>query len=110
MKIALASSSNRTLVDQTLHTLYLEEFFDFTVAGDEVEKRKQDPALYRRVLEVLGVEAGDALAVEDSRTGVASAQDAGIFCFGYRHDTSGKQDLSHADALIENLEEIMMRH
>ena len=108
MKIALASSSDRSLVDRILHILHLEKYFDFTVAGNEVGKRKPDPALYKRVLEECGLHAEEAIAVEDSGTGVESARAAGIFCYGYKNVTSGKQDLSRANVVIEELAEIIM--
>lgn len=84
MKIALASSSDRSLVDRILHILHLEKYFDFTVAGNEVGKRKPDPALYKRVVEECGLYAEEAIAVEDSGTGVEAARAAGIFCYGYK--------------------------
>ncbi|MEQ8603732.1 MAG: HAD-IA family hydrolase [Marivibrio sp.] len=44
---------------------------------------KPDPAPYRSALATLGVAASAALAVEDSRQGVAAASAAGLYTFAY---------------------------
>ena len=43
---------------------------------------KPDPAVYQFALEQLGITAGQAVAIEDSATGVASAVAAGIPTIG----------------------------
>ncbi|MSR94156.1 HAD-IA family hydrolase [Clostridiaceae bacterium 68-1-5] len=104
--IALASSSSRDLVNEVLKYLAIEEFFDITITGDEVKNRKPDPEIYLKVLEKAGVCAENTIAVEDTVSGVGAATAAGIYCFGYRNATSGAQDLSKADRIIERMEEI----
>lgn len=107
MKIGLASSSSRFLVDDALRLLNIETYFDFTAAGDEVAAKKPAPDLYLKVLDAFGITGDEAIAVEDSRSGVAAAKTAGIYCFGYQNPTSGNQDLSQADQQIQKLSEIM---
>ena len=53
-----------------------------------------------------GVSAECALALEDSRNGVASAHAAGLRCIGYLPCRTG-QDLSAADGLIARLPELL---
>ena len=77
-----------------------------TVSGDEIARKKPAPDVYLRVLELTGTAARDALAVEDSQAGVASAQEAGIYCYGYSNPTSGEQDISAADRVILSLRQI----
>lgn len=103
IKIGLASSSTRKLVDETLHLLGIRELFDYTVSGNEVKVKKPAPDVYRKVLEMANLPAECAAAVEDSDTGVESAKGAGIFCYGYRNNTSGEQSLGSADEIIDNL-------
>ena len=40
IKIGLASSSTRRLVDDSLRLLNIADYFDYTVSGDEVFKKK----------------------------------------------------------------------
>lgn len=107
IKIGLASSSTRVLVDDALRLLKIERYFDHTVSGDEVSAKKPAPDVYYRVLEMAGIPAEYAAAVEDTHTGMLAAKNAGIFCYGYRNMTSGAQDMSAADRIIDKLEEIM---
>lgn len=107
IKVGLASSSTRVLVDDALRILGIQGYFDYTVSGDEIPKKKPEPDVYLRVLEMAGIPAEQAVAVEDSRTGVEAANRAGIFCYGYQNPTSGEQDLTHAGKKIVNLREII---
>lgn len=108
IKIALASSSTRELVNHTLKLLEVERYFNITVSGDEIPKKKPAPDGYLKVLQLAGIEASCAIAVEDSCAGIVSAQKAGIFCYGYRNKTSGNQDISNADAIISRLSDILL--
>lgn len=51
--------------------------FDVVVSGDEVSRPKPDPEPYLLAAERLGVDIASCIAVEDSRTGVASAVASG---------------------------------
>ncbi|PTR27566.1 HAD superfamily hydrolase (TIGR01509 family) [Rhodococcus sp. OK519] len=73
---ALVTNTDRELCEFALDTLG-REHFDHSVCGDEVPEGKPDPAPYLRAAELLGVEPGECLAVEDSPTGAAAADAAG---------------------------------
>lgn len=107
IKVGLASSSTRVLVDDALRLLEIGRYFDYTVSGDEVPAKKPAPDVYQKVLGMAGIAADNAAAVEDTHTGMLAAKNAGIFCYGYRNTTSGAQDMSAADRIINKLEEIM---
>lgn len=107
VKTALASSSTRVLVDETLRLLNIHHYFDCTVAGDEIEMKKPAPDVYLKVLEKTGFSASQAIAVEDSCSGTIAAKEAGIYCYGYFNPTSGEQDLHNSDKIIYHLQEII---
>ncbi|OLT46752.1 HAD family hydrolase [Saccharomonospora sp. CUA-673] len=74
---ALVTSTERGLTELALNTIG-REFFAVTVCGDEVDGRnKPDPEPYLRAARLLGLAAGDCVAVEDSPVGTASAEGAG---------------------------------
>lgn len=73
---ALVTSTHRDLVDVALPTLG-PHHFDAVVCGDEVTHNKPHPESYLRAADLLGVPPADCVAVEDSPTGVASAEAAG---------------------------------
>jgi HAD superfamily hydrolase (TIGR01509 family) len=65
-------------VGAILPALKLQDFFDITVLSEEVEAVKPDPAPYNKALQKLDVAPEEALAFEDSVSGIASAVGAGI--------------------------------
>ncbi|MGI8306885.1 HAD family hydrolase [Saccharopolyspora hattusasensis] len=74
---ALVTSTIRSLTELALETLGRGSF-DLTVCGDEVDgKNKPDPEPYLKAARLLGVDPADCVAIEDSPTGVASAEAAG---------------------------------
>ncbi|MDH6576639.1 HAD family phosphatase [Kitasatospora sp. MAP5-34] len=73
---ALVSASPRKVVDLVLGTLG-REWFALTMAAEDTELTKPDPAPYLAAAARLGFAPADCVAVEDTPTGVASAHAAG---------------------------------
>jgi HAD superfamily hydrolase (TIGR01509 family) len=73
---ALVTNTERALTELALNSMGRGNF-EVTVCGDEVPHSKPAPDVYLRALELLGVAASATVAVEDSPTGVASAEAAG---------------------------------
>lgn len=73
---ALVTNTGRALTELALDTIG-RDFFITSVCGDEVAHGKPAPDPYRRAAELLGVEPGRCLAVEDSPTGALAAERAG---------------------------------
>jgi HAD superfamily hydrolase (TIGR01509 family) len=77
---AMITMSYQSVVDPVLAAmaeLGLPEFAA-VITGEVVTRGKPDPEPYQRGLAALGVPAGRAVAVEDSRTGARSAAAAGL--------------------------------
>lgn len=85
---ALVSASWRSLV-AAVHEAAIEDLgfdpFAATVAGDEVAASKPDPAPYLLAAERLNVVIADAVAIEDSPVGVASASASGAVVVAVPH-------------------------
>lgn len=107
LKVGLASTSTRTLIDATLRLLGVTEAFDYTISANDIKRKKPAPDPYLKVLELAGFTADEAVAVEDSTPGVQSAKSAEIYCYGYANPKAVVQDVSLADKIIENLKEII---
>ena len=74
--MALVTNTRRALTENALNSIG-RQYFSVTVCGDEVPEGKPAPDIYLRAAELLGFAAGDCLAIEDSITGSAAAEDAG---------------------------------
>ena len=80
---ALVTSSGRRFAAAVLATTsagdgWPERAFDVTVCDEDVAQGKPAPDSYLRAAELLGVDPGDCLVIEDSATGVAAAEAAGM--------------------------------
>ncbi|HAT51233.1 MAG: HAD family phosphatase [Nitrospirae bacterium] len=78
MKVALASSASRAGVALFLQVSGLAPVFSVVLCGDDVQRAKPDPEIYLVALAKLGLQAGEALVVEDSLHGIQAAIQAGI--------------------------------
>jgi beta-phosphoglucomutase-like phosphatase (HAD superfamily) len=74
--MALVTNTRRILTERALNTIG-RQYFSAVVCGDEVSAGKPSPEPYQRAAELLGEAPADCLAIEDSATGTASAEDAG---------------------------------
>ncbi len=82
IKIALVTNAPRLNADHMLDVLGITERFPVQVTIDQVERGKPDPLPYLTALERLGVRAEEAIAFEDSPSGMKAAKGAGIYSFG----------------------------
>ncbi|MFJ4416792.1 HAD family hydrolase [Streptomyces sp. NPDC088925] len=73
---ALVSASHRRIIDRALPALGAHHFAH-TVAGDEVTRTKPHPEPYLHAARRLGVDPSRCVVIEDTTTGVASAEAAG---------------------------------
>jgi len=99
MRIALVTNAPKENVGALLPALQLQDFFETVVLADEVEAVKPDPAPYRAALQKTGVAAEEALAFEDSVSGIASSVAAGIPTVGIA-STQNPERLLEAGAFM----------
>jgi HAD superfamily hydrolase (TIGR01509 family) len=78
VKTSLVTNAPKENVLAVLSVLGLEDAFDPVILAEEVGVGKPDPAPYRAALEALGVSGDEAVAFEDSPSGIASSVAAGI--------------------------------
>jgi len=105
--LALASNSPRFLVDDVLATAELADAFNVIVTSDDVEHPKPAPDIYLLACERLGVPPSQALALEDSASGVTAAKAAGLDCIAV--PMFAETDVSAADRVVDSLERLLER-
>ena len=103
--LALASSSNREIIDVVLERMGVAERFGATVSSEEVERGKPSPDVYLEAVRRLGVEPAAAVAIEDSHNGIRSARAAGmaVIAIPNPHFPPGDDALALATVTIEGL-------
>lgn len=109
VKLAVVTSARREDVESVLRSGAIEHAFATIVTKEDVTRTKPDPEPYRTALERLGMSPQDAVVLEDSAAGLASARSAGIrsLAIGHRHakgvwvgESSYLDDLTDVDAVL----------
>jgi HAD superfamily hydrolase (TIGR01509 family) len=106
IRIGLVSSSWGSFVHSVIDYYNIKCYFDYNIAGDDVERKKPFPDGYLKALCAFEIPTNNAIAVEDSETGSEAAIAAQLKCIGYQNPTSGKQDLTKCHKVIVNLTQI----
>ena len=111
LRLAVASSSPRQWVAGHLERCGLIQHFDAirTRTDPDVGVGKPDPAVYLAALRSLRVEAGEAIALEDSPRGVEAAMHAGIFTVAIPNDVTRRMGPNGADLTLESLADMTLQ-
>ena len=104
LRKAIVSSSERGWIDR--HLRRLERLYGWeaivTADGDRT-RAKPSPALYLEALDLLDLDASEAIALEDSPNGVRAAKAAGLWCVGVPNAVTAGLGLDAADLVLESL-------
>ena len=106
LKIALATSSPKYFAEHILKSAGLSEYFDALVTADDISHGKPDPEIYLKAAQILGLDPGSCVAVEDAFLGIQSAKDAGMRVIAFKNPNSGNQDTSRADFVVSSIRDI----
>jgi HAD superfamily hydrolase (TIGR01509 family) len=106
--LALASSSNRELIDLALELMGLTRHFEATVSSEEVARGKPAPDVYLEAACRLAVDPTRAAAIEDSHNGIRAAKAAGmrVIAIPNSHFPPDEDALARADAVLNELAEL----
>ena len=104
--MALASSNNKRVIGAVAEKFDLKDYIKVFVSADDVKRGKPDPEIFLTAAEKLGIPPASCLVIEDARNGVKAAKAAGMRCIGLQNLNSGNQDLSEADLVIGNFNEL----
>lgn len=81
--LAVATTTSRSNVEALFTSLFGSGWaarFVAVVCAEDAPLKKPDPQAYRLVLQRLGMDAGEAFALEDSPNGLQAAQAVGLRC------------------------------
>jgi beta-phosphoglucomutase len=103
--LALASGSERLIVDEVLSIRDLRRFFRATVSSSEIIHGKPNPEIFLKAAGLLGVEPESCWVIEDSKPGVAAALAAKMRVIAITN-THPAEEFGHATAVVKTYEEI----
>ena len=106
--LAVASSSNRPLIDAVLDTAGISGCFAATVSSEEVARGKPAPDVYLEASRRLGLAPERCAAVEDSANGMRAAHAAGMFLIAFPnpHYPPTREALALAHVVVASLSEL----
>jgi len=110
--LAIASSSNRELIDVVLRVSGLAVDFTATVSSEEVPRGKPSADVYLEAARRLGIDASRCGAVEDSHNGIRSAKAAGMLVVTVPnpHYPPDDESLALADVVVPSIDELQVEH
>jgi beta-phosphoglucomutase len=107
--VGVVSDATRFEIEPALAAAGLDELISATVTADDIVHGKPDPEGYLRALELLGVQAQEAVAFEDSEPGVDAAVAAGLRCIAVLGAALPPERLARADEIVERLDAQVVR-
>lgn len=106
LRVAIVSSSGTDWIAANLARVGRSEgWVAMHCADGDASRAKPLPCLYEEALDGLGIDAGAAIAFEDSPNGVRAAKAAGLFCVAVPNDVTRELDLGDANLVLASFEE-----
>lgn len=109
LRLAVATTTSRPNVEALSQAAFgrpASDMFEVLACGDEVQAKKPAPDVYLLALERLGLPAGAALALEDSRNGLRAAHAAGLACIVSPSLYTKGEDFTEATAVVTEFAEL----
>ena len=106
MQLILASSAAKVTIERVFTRFNLYPYFSHIVSGEDFPNSKPHPAIFEHAASLSIAPKENCIVIEDSTNGIRAAKAAGIFCVGYNSENSKLQDLTLADVVVNNLEEL----
>jgi len=76
--VGIASSTQKSKVEDRIRTAGLSEYFVGAIGGDAVKISKPNPEIYLLACETFGFDPKNTFAIEDSFNGIRAASAAGM--------------------------------
>jgi HAD superfamily hydrolase (TIGR01509 family) len=103
--LALASGSDRAVVEEVLKLKDLGRFFSAVVSGSDIQHGKPAPDIFLRTAELLKVPPQYCCVIEDSKPGIAAGLAAGMEVIAITN-THPAAELHHATHVVQAYQDI----
>lgn len=106
IQLILASSASKVTIDRVFNRFNLNQYFTHKVSGEDFPKSKPHPAIFEYAASLSIAPKENCIVIEDSTNGIEASVAANIYCVGYDSLHSKDQDLSKANILVKNFNEL----
>ncbi len=87
-KTALVTSAGNGIARSFLSKHKLDRYFKAIITADDVIRTKPNPEIYLKALDIFSIEPDEAVAVEDSISGIVASTSAAIGTIAIDHENS----------------------
>ncbi|WP_158277460.1 HAD family phosphatase [Opitutus sp. ER46] len=108
LQVGIASNSQHSWVEPHLQRLGLHDRFAFFACREDAVSPKPEPDLYRLVLNRFGLRGPEAIAFEDSETGVRAAKRANLWTVAIPTKHTAHHDLAPADLRVNSMADVTL--
>jgi len=108
-KMAIVTNKPFEFVEPILSTLGLENYFELSIGGDSLEKKKPEPEPLLYLCEKLGVSVDRTLMIGDSKNDILAATAAEIESIGVTYGYNYGEDIGayHPNIVVDNFKDIL---
>jgi HAD superfamily hydrolase (TIGR01509 family) len=94
LRLGVATSSPRVLVEAALPAINVQTYFDAITAGDEITRGKPDPEIYLKTMSKLGTKPEETVVLEDVPAGALAGMRAGAHVIAVPSPLTAQEDFS----------------
>lgn len=107
--LALTSQNERDLIEKSIDTYKIRDYFHTILSMQDIENKKPDPEIYLLALKNLGCYGDETIVIDDSPEGIQGAKLAGCKTIGVAA-TFDPATLAGADMVVGDIREISLKH
>lgn len=100
VKMAVASSSNRTMIENNLKRAGIADYFQVVVSGVEIARSKPAPDIFLKAAELLKLSPTECYVFEDSLNGIRAGLAAGCASIMIPDLTQPTPDILESGAIV----------
>lgn len=106
-KLGLATSSTEEFAKLVTKNFHIYSMFDVFLTAKSVKKKKPDPEIFNKSVELLNTTKEKSIIFEDSKNGIKGAKASGIYTIGIFTDGLNDEYVKECDFFIKSYYEII---
>ncbi len=104
--LVLASSASHNTINLVFDRFNLDKYFIGKLSGADLKESKPHPEIFENAAKLAKIPKNNCIVIEDSDNGVLAANNANIYCIGFKSEFSEMQSLKNAAMVISDFTEL----